>query len=232
MKKVSFIGAYDKIDLILYVARVLVAMNKRVLVIDSSIIQKAKYIVPVIKPTKAYITEFEGIDVSVGFNDFNEIKEYLGIPLTDELPYDIILLDIDSPEAMTEFVINNECQNYFVTGFDLYTLKRGLEVLSGLTEVINLTKLLFSTIISKEDNEYLNYLSLGYKVAWNEDEIYFPLEVGDERVIAENQRVSKIKFKKLSNQYKEGIIYIAAQVLEQNEIANLKRTFKKLERGI
>lgn len=232
MKKVSFIGAYDKIDLILYVARVLVAMNKRVLVIDSSIIQKAKYIVPVIKPTKAYITEFEGIDVSVGFNDFNEIKEYLGIPLTDELPYDIILLDIDSTEAMTEFVINNECQNYFVTGFDLYTLKRGLEVLSGLTEVINLTKLLFSTIISKEDNEYLNYLSLGYKVAWNEDEIYFPLEVGDERVIAENQRVSKIKFKKLSNQYKEGIIYIAAQVLEQNEIANLKRTFKKLERGI
>ena len=39
--------------------------------------QKAKYIVPVIKPTKAYVTEFEGIDVAVGFNDFNEIKEYL-----------------------------------------------------------------------------------------------------------------------------------------------------------
>ena len=53
MKKVSFIGAYDKIDLILYVAKILVAMDKKVLVIDSTVNQKAKYIVPVIMPTKA-----------------------------------------------------------------------------------------------------------------------------------------------------------------------------------
>ena len=54
MKKVSFIGSYDKIDLIVYIAKVLVATGKKVIVIDSTILQKAKYIVPVIKPTKAY----------------------------------------------------------------------------------------------------------------------------------------------------------------------------------
>ena len=83
MRKISFIGCYDKIDLILYVAKILVAMDKKVLVVDSTINQKAKYIVPVIKPTKAYVTEFEEIDVAVGFDDFNEIKEFMGIPELD-----------------------------------------------------------------------------------------------------------------------------------------------------
>ena len=91
MKKISFIGCYDKIDFMLYIAKILVAMDKKVLVVDNTINQKAKYIVPVIKPTKAYVTEFEKIDVAVGFNNFNEIKEYLGISIYAELPYDIVM---------------------------------------------------------------------------------------------------------------------------------------------
>ncbi len=232
MRKVSFIGCYDKIDLILYIAKILVATDKKVLVIDSTINQKAKYVVPVIQPTKAYITEFEKIDVAVGFNSFDEIKEYLGIPLHVELPYDIALIDIDSYTSLINFEINSSERNYFVTGFDLYTLKKGLEILSGLTEVINLTKVLFSRTASKEDNDYLNYLSLGYKIVWNDEIIYFPFEVGDQSVIAENQRVAKIKFKKLSAQYKEALIYIVEQILNQNEYSKIKKIFKQLERGV
>ena len=181
MRKISFIGCFDKIDLILYVAKILVAMDKKVLVVDSTINQKAKYIVPVIKPTKAYVTEFEEIDVAVGFDNLNEIKEYLGIPIHAELPYDIALLDIDSYKGIVNFEINNEDKNYFVTGFDLYSLKRGLEILSGLTEILNLTKVLFSKTASKEDDNYLNYLALGYKIEWGEEIIYFPFEVGDQK---------------------------------------------------
>ena len=232
MRKVSFIGCYDKIDLILYIAKILVATDKKVLVIDSTINQKAKYVVPVIQPTKAYITEFEKIDVAVGFNSFDEIKEYLGIPLHVELPYDIALIDIDSYTSLINFEINSSERNYFVTGFDLYTLKKGLEILSGLTEVINLTKVLFSRTASKEDNDYLNYLSLGYKIVWNDEIIYFPFEVGDQSVIAENQRVAKIKFKKLSAKYKEALIYIVEQILNQNEYSKIKKIFKQLERGV
>ncbi len=232
MKKISFIGCYDKIDLILYVAKILVAMDKKVLVIDSTINQKAKYLVPVIKPTKAYVTEFEEIDVAVGFNSFNEIKQYLGMPIHAELPYDIVMLDIDSFEGIQEFNINNNDINYFVTGFDLYTLKRGLEILSGLTSVLNLTKILFSKTASREDDDYLNYLSLGYKIVWDNEIIYFPFEVGDQSVIIENQRVSKIKFKKLSDQYKEALIYISEQILNQDEYAKMKKIFKQLEKGV
>ena len=207
-------------------------MDKKVLVVDSTINQKAKYVVPVIKPTKAYVTEFEEIDVAVGFNNLNDIKEYLGIPVHAEMPYDIILLDIDSHEGIVNFGINNEDKNYFVTGFDLYSLKRGLEILSGLTEILNLTKILFSRTASKDDNDYLDYLSLGYKIEWNEEIIYFPFEVGDQSVIAENQRVSKIKFKKLSEQYKEALIYIVEQILDQDEYGTMKKIFKQLEKRV
>ena len=232
MRKISFIGSYDKIDLILYIAKILVATDKKVLVIDSTINQKAKYIVPVIKPTKAYVTDFEDIDVAVGFSNFNEIKEYLGMPIHAELPYDIALIDIDSYESIINFGIDNSDKNYFVTGFDLYTLKRGLEILSGITEILNLTKVCFSKTATKEDDDYLNYLALGYKIQWSDEIIYFPFEVGDESVIAENQRVAKIKFKKLSAQYKEALIFIVEQILDQDEYAKMKRIFKQLEKGV
>lgn len=232
MKKISFIGSYDKTDLILYIAKILVAMDKRILVIDSTINQKAKYVVPVIKPTRAYVTEFEKIDVAVGFKSFNEIKEYLGMPIHAELPYDMALIDIDSYEVLNQFNITNEDKNYFVTGFDLYSLKRGLEILSGITQILNLTKVLFSKNMSKEEDDYLNYLSLGYKIVWNEERIYFPFEVGDQTVIAENQRVAKIKFRKLSEQYKEALIYIVQEILEQDEYAKMKKIFKQLEKDV
>ncbi len=232
MRKISFIGCYDKIDLILYVARILVAMEQRVLVIDTTVNQKAKYIVPVIKPTKAYVTEFEGIDVAVGFNSLSEVREYLGVPENSELPYDIALLDIDSYIAIQRFGIDENELNYFVTGFDLYTLKKGLEILSGLTETLVLTKVFFSRTASKDEDVYFNYLSSEYKVQWNNEIIYLPFELGDESVIAENQRVSKIKFKYLTSQYKESLIYIAEQILGQSQYAKMKKVFKRLERGV
>lgn len=232
MKKISFIGAYDKTDLILYIAKILVAMDKRVLVVDSTINQKAKYVVPVIKPTRAYVTDFENIDVAVGFDNFNDIKQYLGYPIHAELPYDIALLDIDQSECVTSFNITDEDTNFFVTGFDLFSLKRGLEILSGLTQILHLTKVLFSKEMSKEEDDYLNYLSLGYKIVWDEERVYFPFEVGDQTVIAENQRVSKIKFRKLSEQYKESLIYITQQILGEEEYAKMKKVFKQLEKDV
>ena len=78
MKKIAFIGSYDKTDFLLYVAKMMTVLGKKVLIVDSTIIQKAKYVVPVIHPTKTYVTEFEEIDVAVGFNDMDEVRAYLG----------------------------------------------------------------------------------------------------------------------------------------------------------
>lgn len=84
----------------------------------------------------------------------------------------------------------------------------------------------------KEEDDYLNFLSLGYKLMWNDMRIYFPIENGDATVIAENQRVEKIKFKKLSVQYKDSLIFIAQQILGEKTDSNIRRVEKALEKGV
>lgn len=232
MRKIGFIGAYDKTDFILYIAKILVEMGRKVILIDATLTQKAKYIIPVIKPSKSYVTEFEGIDIAVGFENLDGIKQYLALPKMADLSYDIALIDIDTVEGVRNYELESFEQNYFVTSFDLYSIKKGLESISGLQMPIQATKILFSKDALKEEDDYLNFLSLGSKIIWNEEKIYLPFEVGDQTVIYNNQRVSKIKFKKLSNQYKEGLMYIAAQILEGQDTNILRKTFRKIERGV
>ena len=60
----------------------------------------------------------------------------------------------------------------------------------------------------REEEEYFDYLVLGTKAIWNEEKVYFLLENGDLPAIMENQRISKIKFKNLSNEYKANIAFL------------------------
>lgn len=232
MKKIGFIGAYDKTDLILYVAKILTVLKRKILIIDSTVNQKARYIVPTINPVVRYVTNFEDIDIAVGFSNLEEIKQYLGITEEHEMEYDIVLIDTDNIEGFKNFELTTAQKNYFVTSFDNYSLKKGLEVLSELQEVVSLTKVLFSKEILKEEDDYLNFLSLGYKVVWNEYRIYFPIENGDLSVIYENQRAAKIRLKKLSVQYKDGLVYLAEEILGDVSEANVRRAVKFMERGV
>lgn len=231
MKKIGFIGAFDKTDIIIQIAKILTALGNNVVVIDSTINQKAKYIVPVINPTKTYVTEFEGFDVAVGFHNTEGIIQYLGDTASGELEYDIALIDIDSSDAFKNFAMDDADINYFVTSFDLFSLKKGLEILSGINSTVRLKKVMFTKTMSKEEDDYLNFLSSGYLIVWDEEKIFFPFETGDQSVIIEGQRVSKIKFRNLSNQYKDGLLFIVEQIAENINSGVLKRTLKNLEKG-
>ncbi len=232
MKKIGFIGAYDKTDLIIYIAKILTVLNQKVLVIDATINQKARYVVPVINPTTEYVTEYEDIDIAVGFQNVEGIKRYIGLSEEQELEYDIILIDTDNYICFEEFKLNEAIKNYFVTSFDAFSLKKGLEIISTIEEPISMTKVLFSREMLKEEDDYLNFLSLGYKVIWNEYRIYFPMENGDLSVIYENQRVAKVKFKKLSIQYKDGLAYITEEILGDSNESRVRRAIKTIEKGV
>ena len=228
MKKIGFIGAYDKTDLILNIAKILVTLDKKVLIIDSTVNQKAKYIVPVINPTAKYVTEFEEIDIAVGFSNFEDIKRYLYVDENEELPYEIVLIDVDNINGLENFGLKEAEKNYFVTSFDLYSLKKGLETLATIKEPMNLTKIIFSKEMSKKEDDYLNFLSLEYKINWNEYRIYFPFENGDQSAIIENHLVAKIKFKKLSAQYKDSLVYITEEILKNVSETQIRRAVKTI----
>lgn len=228
MKTIAFIGAYDKTDLILYIARVTSLLKKRVLFIDATINEKARYIVPNITPSRAYITRFEDMDVGVGFEDYNDLYHYIG---TNQLNYDYVFIDVDSIETLEGYQIERADKKYFVTSFDLYSLKRGIEILSELREPMVLGKVLFAYDILKEDDEYLNYLALEYKIKWDEYKVYFPISPQDLTAIMENQRIARVKLRKLSNQYKESLMYLLEEILQEDATPQeIKRMFKSLER--
>jgi uncharacterized membrane-anchored protein len=232
MTKIGFIGAYDKTDFVVYIAKILVEMGKRVLLVDGTITQKTRYTIPTMENSNKYITEFEGIDIAVGFKEIKEIKEYLGVPQTVELSYDIALLDVDTIESVRGFDVENCEKIYFVTSFDLYSIKKGIESVSNIKNQIHATKVFFSMRATKEEDDYLNYITANTNIIWDEERIFFPFELGDQTVIYKNQRVSKIKFKQLSTQYKEGLMYIAGQITGEESYQVMKRTFKKIEKNI
>ena len=115
----------------------------------------------------------------------------------------------------------------------MYSINRGLEILSGIKEPMPLKKILFSKEITEEEDEYLDYAALGYKVIWDEEKIYFPIEQGDQITIMENQRVAKVKLRKLTEMYKGSLLYITEELIaNQKEEANIRKAFKQLEKGV
>ena len=226
MKKIGFIGASDKTNLIMHVAKVLDYIGKKVIVVDTTITQKTKYVVPAINPTLSYITDFENVDYAIGFKSLQEIKEYFGLNASN-LEYDYMLIDIDKSKTIEEFEIEDTGQNYFVTGFDIYSLRRGVSILKNLQTPLNLSKVLYDYGISSEDEEYLNYLSLEAKVIWNEFSIYIPVVGVDKQVIEENQRIFRIRLKKLTPEYLEGIVYIAQDIVKDLNVNKIKKMIRE-----
>lgn len=227
MKQVGFVGAFDKTDLIIYIAKILTVLGKRVLIADTTITQKAKYVVPALNPTLSYITEFEEIDIAVGFKNVEAIANYTNRSI-ETLEYDYLLLDIDSAESAMNFRIDKSVQNFFVTSFDTYDIRRGVEILGQFQTPIKMTKVLFSKEVSKEDDEYLNYLSLGAKVMWEDDRIYFPLEMGDKTAIINNQKVAKVRFENLTSMYKDGMEFIIAKIDQAFQGPNIRKIIKEI----
>ena len=232
MKKVGFIGATDKTDLIVYVARVLELLGKNVLVVDTTIMQKTKYVVPSISPTRAYITDFDGVDYAVGFESAEDLARYIGLKENekiDNLNYDYMLIDIDRENVIDSFEIEEFGKNFFVTSFDIYSLRRGIEILKNLSTNLHLSKILMNYNIKKEDEEYLNYLSMDSKAIWDEFSIYIPLLDENQKQIEDNQRVYKAKIRRLISEYQEAIIYIVQNILEDISVNKIRKTIREKE---
>lgn len=226
MKKYAFIGGYDKTELLLFLAKIAVLASRKVLIVDATVPQKARYIVPVMNPTQKYITTFEDIDIAVGFYSFNEILEYTQ---GGNFNYDMVLLDIDTPEAYFDFGIQPIDEHCFVTGFDLYSIKTGLETLQAIQTPTRVTKIYFTRDMLPEEDEYVMALSQSLKIIWNEDIIFFPFERGDRNVLNINQRFAKIKIKGLSKEYIDAVMFIAEENLglKDGEIRKAIRIMEK-----
>ena len=230
MEKINFIGAYDKTDSIMYIAKILTEMKKKVIIVDATITQKTKYVIPTIDNRSEYIANYANIDFAIVFTNYNDIKTYLGMPQSAAFTYDYMLIDIDNSDLLNNFDVYSSKKNYFVTSFDLYALKKGVEVLKRLSLPVEIMKVYFSNLMSQSEDDYFNYIATGCRVKWNQDKIYFPLLNEDLDVIKENQRLSKIRFKGLSNEYKTSLMEWTQDICGDSN--GVKKACRQIERGV
>ncbi len=141
-------------------------------------------------------------------------------------PYDYVLIDVDSGEKLETFDIKNAEKNYFVTTFDMYSLKKGMNIFQNLQEPITLTKILFSYQSSKVEEEYLNFISMPYKINWNEYNLYFKILGEDNRVFEDNQRIEKIRFRRLSPDFKSTLSYVVQDINKSESMMKIKKAMK------
>ena len=224
MRKIGFVGVFDKTDLILCLSKILIKSQQRVLYIDGTSIQKTKYVVPSIIPTSSYITTYQDIDVAVGFENYEKVIQYIGVEEEASLEYDFIFVDVDDYEGFEDFDLYRFDLLYYITSFDAYSLNKGIEILRFLETPVRMEKLFFSKEMFKEEEEYFNYLALGVKVEWDDNKLYFPLENGDQAALIENQRLEKIRFKDLSTEFKDNIVFLVRDIdssISEKDIRNL-----------
>ncbi|MGN1299394.1 MAG: hypothetical protein ACI4UE_05375 [Candidatus Scatovivens sp.] len=226
MKRIAFIGGYDKTDLIIYISKILAVLGKKVLFVDTTLTKKTKYVLPKMGKSSNYITTFERIDIAIGFENLKQIEKYN----ESRLDYDFIIIDIDSPVNYRNYGISNSDDNFFVTGFDIYSLRKGVNVFKALLKETEVKKIYFSQEMTKEEDEYLNYLTANNQLLkWNSEIIYFPVDLQDMETINQNERMARIKFKGLTTTYLDSLQYIV-EIISDEDKSKVKKAMKYIDR--
>ena len=231
MKRVAFIGGTDKTSMLLYIAKVLTIMGHKVLIMDTTVCQKARYIVPTMQASKRYITTFENIDIAIGFETFYQIKSYNHLGKEEKLDYDYILVDIDSFRGYYYAHIKPTDVHFYVTSLDLYSIRRGLQVFRRLKENIKMTRVIFSKDMDNRELDYIEKLSKNYPVSYTTESIFFPFTTDDLTAIYESQIAGRIQTRGLSKTYIDAINYIVERTLgDELNKGQVKKAIKVLEK--
>ena len=224
MEQIGYVGVNDKKDLLLNVAKVISKLNKSVLIVDSTIMQRLRYVVPKVASTPTYVSEYDGIDVAVGFMNLAGICQYLSIP---SINYDYVLIDTDNPQTFNSFMIPKSKKIFYSTSYDEFELQRSLEILGTLREQITMTKLIISSDINNKHDEYLEHLLENFPIEWNKEKVEFPDMDNDRNATLVNHLIKQVDIRNYSSTYKDSLEYLISLILEgvvaQSEIRRIIR---------
>ena len=197
------------------------------LIVDATTMQRFRYIVPRISnaTNNTYISDYLGIDVALGFMNFNGIMQYLG-----QAPnYDYALIDTDNIQTLTSFMLPGIAKNFFVTSYDEYELQRGLEIFRFLQQPMEVYKVIYSANINSKEDAYLNHLVEGLNITWKKEKIEFADTINDRKAILDNQISKDISFKKFSGTYRDSLEYLVSLIVgEFIEQSQVRKTIKSM----
>lgn len=228
MEQVGFIGFYDKKDLLLNIGKVFSYLGKKTLIVDATMMQRMRYIVPNVSANNGitYVSEYLGVDVAVGFMNLGQVAQYLG---TNELNYDFIIIDSDNIQTMYSFMIPSMKNVFYVTSFDKFEVEKSKELLANVNKPLNLKKVIISSNLNSNEDEYLVHsLQNNFVTFDKQHEVLFEDTDRNRAVILQSQLVHEISFKNYTSTYKDSLEYLAALISEGVlPQAEIKKTIRK-----
>ena len=229
MEQVGFIGFYDKKDLLLNIGKVFSYLGKKTLVVDATMMQRMRYVVPNVSANNSitYVSEYLGVDVAVGFMNLGQVAQYLG---TNELNYDFVIIDSDNIQTMYSFMIPSMKNVFYVTSFDKFEVEKSKELLANVNQPLSLKKVIISSNLNSNEDEYLVHsLQNNFVTFDKQHEILFEDTDRNRAVILQSQLVHEIWFKNYTSTYKDSLEYLAALISEgilpQEEIKKIIRKY-------
>ena len=187
MQVIGLVGYMDKYDFAINLARTINIMDKSVLVVDATLDQKLKYVIPALDNIgRAYVTQYNNIDFAVGFNSMHDVENYMieqGININ---LYDHILIDIDSPKGYELFRTRGMDKVYFFIDTTVLSIakdKEMIRVYNQQQEEVKLTKIWYKAYLSRASENYFETQISEYNVDWVEPQFEIP---NDERDRIEN----------------------------------------------
>lgn len=232
MKRFLFIGACEKTDLMLYIGKVLAAAGLKVLVIDATLAGKYQYSISLIDEN-AKVSEFDGIDVALGFQTFGELEDHFSEIGENPHDYDVLLIDSDDPEGVAQWGATEV--RALVASFEKYSVLQNVKLLerffqSSMTEPSAFLRIYYPFADCQIDEAYMDSTLERFPIQWHEPAFDFLVDEVDYSVRVENQYENRIRLKGLSGHYKARLGEICAAVsgLDRKII---KQALKQAERS-
>ena len=223
MQVVGLVGYMDKYDFAINLARTINIMDKSVLVVDATLDQKLKYVVPALDNIgRSYVTQYNNIDFAVGSNSMHDVENYMieqGININ---LYDHILIDIDSPKGYELFRTRGINKTYLFLDTSVLSIAKNKELVKAMRvynqqeENLELTKVWFKAYLSRASENYFDTQIKEYNVKWVEPEYEIPNDDRDRIENIDSQLSGIIDIKKHSKMYISTIADITAEILEDS----------------
>lgn len=213
MKKIVFFGAVDKSHVLLVLGRLLTQLNRKVLLVDSTMAQSVQGYLPHAASGSA-VQEFEGMDVAYGYINAMQLERGLMQPIT-ATDYDIMLLDTDHTQFVAGQALSSYEQRVWCWDGKKSSLHRNEDLLLRLCLHEAATPLSFYRMLSPTLPGTLPEWRADRRMRhlhWEETEFRFPLDERDAAVDLDNQHHSRIQLRGLSGAYRQNLLTMLQQL--------------------
>ncbi len=234
MSVIGLVGYMDKYDFAINLAKTINIMDKSVLVVDATLDQKLKYVVPALGNIgRAYVTQYNNIDFAVGFNSMHDIENYMIEQGINIGLYDYILIDIDSPKGYEFFRTRGIDKTYFFIDTTVLSIAKNKELIKALRvynqqeESLKLTKVWFKAFMSRASETYFNEQIKEYNVSWIEPEYEIPDDTQDKIANVDSQLSGIISIKKHSKMYISSIADITSEIIDDVTSKEVRNRIKR-----